>query len=135
MGSWRNTIIYKGRSLGILVLTAAQLFIGIVHIFFGLLFFAFDSSIMQASQAYYVYTFVFGLMVSVFAYFIWQGKRSGWIGAIATSVFVIAADALTLLDLPSIPGIPKLPALTEIAYSILIIVYLSLGHVRRKFFS
>lgn len=90
---------------------------------------------MPTSQAYNVYTFVFGLLVSVFALFIWQGKRAGWTGTVAVSLFVIIADALTLLDLPSIPGIPKLPALAEIAYSILIMVYLSLGYVRRKFFA
>jgi hypothetical protein len=76
---------------------------------------------------------VFGLLVLVFAVFVWQGKKAGWIGTIAVSLFVIAADTLTVLNLPSIPGIPKSAALTEIAYSILVIIYLSAGHVRKKF--
>jgi len=135
MSSRQNTIIYKGRGLGIVILTAAQVFIGVIHVFFGLLLLAFESSIMSTSQAYDVYTFVFGLLVSVFALFIWQGKKAGWVGTVAVSLFVIVADALTLLDLPSIPGIPKLPALAEIAYSILIVVYLSQSHARNRFFA
>ena len=71
------------------------------------------SSFIQATVAYDVYTFVFGLLALVFAVFIWQGKKAGWVGTVAVSLFVIAADSLTLLDLPSIPGIPKFPAITE----------------------
>jgi hypothetical protein len=37
------------------------------------------------------------------------------------------------LNLPSIPGIPKFAAATEIAYSLLLILYLLLPHVRKKF--
>jgi len=82
---------------------------------------------------YDVYTFVFGLLTLVFAVFIWQGKKMGWLGMIAVSLFVIAADSLTVLNLPSIPGIPKFPAYTEIPYSVLVVYYLSLRHVREKF--
>ena len=71
----------------------------------------------------------------VFAVFIWQGKKAGWIGTISVSLFVTAADALTVSNLPSIPGIPKFAAPTEIGYSILVIIYLSLPHVKRKFFA
>jgi hypothetical protein len=127
-------ITYKGRSLGIVVLTAAQLLIGAIHALFGLLLLAGENlSFLPATAAYDVYTFIFGLLTLVFAVFIWQGKKTGWAGMIAVSLFVLAADSLTILNLPSIPGIPKFPAYTEIPYSILVIYYLSLRHVRRKF--
>jgi hypothetical protein len=129
-------ITYKGRNFGIVVLTVAQLFIGVIHAFFGLLLLAFENlSFIQATAAYDVYTFVFGLLALVFALFIWRGKKSGWIGTVAVSLFVILADSLTLLDLPSIPGIPKLPAYTEIGYSVLILVYLGSQSVRKKYLS
>ena len=127
-------ITYKGRSLGIAVLTVAQLIIGAIHVFFGLLLLAFENiSFIQATAAYDVYTFVFGLLALVFVVFIWQGKKAGWVGTVTVSLFVIAADSLTLLDLPSIPGIPKFAGFTEIAYSVLIIVYLSTSQIRKKY--
>ncbi len=135
MTSKREPITYKGRSMGILALTSAQLLIGAIHALLGVLLIAFGSSILRASEAYNVYTLVFGLSVMVFAVFIWQGKKAGWIGTIAVSLFVTATDALTVSNLPSIPGIPKFAAPTEIGYSILVIIYLSLPHVRRKFFA
>ena len=125
---------FKGRSLGIVALTVAQLFIGGIHIFFGLLLSAFENaSFIQTTAAYDIYTFVFGLLTLVFAVYVWQGKTAGWAGTVAVSLFVIAADILTLLDLPSIPGIPKFPALTEILYSVLVVSYLLQSEVRRKF--
>ena len=135
MGKKQTPIItYKGRSLGIVVLTVAQLIIGAIHVFFGLLLLAFEHlSFINATAAYDVYTFVFGLLALVIAVFIWQGKKWGWIGTIAVSLFVIAADSLTVLDLPSIPGIPKFPAVTEIAYSLLVVFYLLQVGVRRKY--
>jgi hypothetical protein len=127
-------ITYKGRSLGITVLVAAQIIIGAIHAFFGLLLLAFENlSFLQATAAYDVYTFFFGLLALIFGVFIWQGRKAGWIGTIAISMFVIAADSLTVLDLPSIPGIPKFPAATEIGYSVLVIGYLLQSGVRRKF--
>ena len=135
MTSKRSPIIYKGRSLGIIVLTVAQLFIGVIHVLIGVLLIAFGASILQATEAYNVYTLVFGLLVMVFAVFIWQGKKAGWIGTISVSLFVTVVDALTVSNLPSIPAIPKFAAPTEIAYSILVVIYLSLPHVKRKFFA
>ena len=135
MSSKRNpvTVTYKGRSIGILVLTVSQLFIGAIHILIGALLLIFGASILQATEAYNVYTLVFGLLVMVFAGFIWQGKKSGWIGTIVVSLFVTAADALTVANLPSIPGIPKFAAPTEIGYSIVVIIYLSVPHAKKKF--
>lgn len=127
--------MYKGRSLGIVALTAAQIFIGSIHVFFGLLLLAFENlNFIQATVAYDVYTIIFGGLTVVFGAFIWHGKKAGWIGTIAVSLFVIVADSLTLLDLPSIPGIPKFAGSTEIAYSVLIIVYLFTLKVRKKIF-
>jgi hypothetical protein len=135
MTSKRDPITYKGRSLGIIVLTAAQLFIGAIHVFFGVLLLAFGASILQAPTTYDVYTLVFGLLVLVFAVFIWQGKKAGWIGTAGVSLFVIVADALTVFGLPSIPGIPKSAAFTEIAYSLLVVLYLLQNDVRKKYLS
>ena len=134
MASKREPITYKGRSMGIIVLTSAQLLIGAIHSLIGVVLIASGTSIMQGTEAYNVYTLVFGLLVMAFAVFIWQGTKAGWIGTTAVSLFVTAVDTLTVANLPSIPGIPKFAAPTEIGYSILILIYLSLPHVRKKFF-
>jgi multidrug transporter EmrE-like cation transporter len=127
-------ILVKGRPLGFFILVSGQLLVGTIHVFFGLLLLTFDaSSYFPSTVAYDIYTFFFGLLGLVFAGYLWQGRRVGWIGTIGLSLFVIAADSLTLLNLPSIPGIPKFPALAEIGYSVLIISYLSLRHVRENF--
>lgn len=126
-------VTYRGRSIGIVALTAAQLLIGAIHVFSGLLLlFSENPSFLQATVAYDVYTLVFGLLALVFAVFIWQGKKAGWVGTVAISLFVIVADS-TLLDLPSIPGIPKFAGFTEIGYSVLIVAYLCSGNVRKKY--
>jgi hypothetical protein len=125
---------YKGRSLGILTLTTAQLLIGAIHIFAGLLVLAFENfPSIQPTIIYDFYTLIFGLSVMVFAYYIWQGKRIGWIGTVAVSLFVIVADSLTLLDLPSIPGIPKFAGFGEITYSVFITIYLCSSKLRKKY--
>ena len=127
-------IMYKGRSLGIVVLVASQIIIGAIHAFFGVLLFTFENiSLLPITAVYDVYTFIFGLSALIFAVFIWRGKKIGWVGTVAISLFVIAADSLTLLDLPSIPGIPKFAGLTEIAYSVLIVAYLCGSQVRKKY--
>ena len=134
MSNRQDPITYRVRSLGIVALTAAQLLIGVIHVFSGLWLLASEVAVSsQVTLAYDIYTLVFGLLVLVFALLIWQGKKAGWIGTVAVSLFVIVADTLTLLDLPSISGIPKFPALTEIAYSVLIVVYLCSSRVRKKY--
>ena len=61
-------ITYKGRSLGIAVLTAAQIFIGGIHVFFGFLLLAFENlNFIQATIAYDVYTVIFGGLTVIFA--------------------------------------------------------------------
>jgi hypothetical protein len=125
---------YKGRNLGIVALTAAQLLIGAIHLFFGLLLLAYENLIFtQGNIVYDFYTIIFSVLTVVFAVYIWQGKKAGWVGTVAVSLFVIAADSLTLLDLPSVPGIPKFAGFGEITYSVLIIIYLCTSQVRRKY--
>ncbi len=135
MAAKREPITYKGRNIGILVLTVAQLFVGAIHVFFGFLLLAFQLSILQATVAYDIYTIVFGLLTLIFSVFIWQGKKLGWIGTIAVSTFVSAADVLAVLNLPSIPGIPRFAAPTEIAYSVIVVVYLLSSNIRKKYLS
>jgi hypothetical protein len=125
--------IFKIKGLGIAILTVAQLFIGTVHLFIGLLLIVTPTPFMASTLVYDVYTVVFGLLVDVFAVLVWQGKKAGWIGTVAVSFFVIVADSLAVLNLPSIPGIPKFAGPTEIAYSIFIVAYLMVPHVRKKF--
>ena len=134
MSAKREPITVYGRSIGIAILTAEQLFIGVIHFFVGLLLLVSNSAIfLPASLAYNVYTTVFGLLVSIFAWFIWQGKKAGWIGTVAVLVFVIVVDTLKVLNLPSIPGIPNFAPPTELTWSILVIIYLSTKNVRKKF--
>jgi hypothetical protein len=133
MSAKREPITYKGRSFGILILTSAQILIGVIHTFFGFLLLASENSFLKATIAYDFYTIAFGLLVLVFAIFIWRGKKIGWSGTIVVSVFVSVADVLTLIGLPSIPGIPKFAAPTEIVYSVFVVFYLLLPHVKKKF--
>ncbi len=128
------TIIYKGRNLGIVILTVAQLIIGVIHVFFGFLLLAFENLLfIQATIIYDFYTITFSVLTIVFAVFIWKGKKLGWVGTVAVSLFVIVADSLTLLNLPSIPGIPKFAGFGEITYSVLVVGYLLQTSVRRKY--
>ena len=133
MGVKRELITYKGRSFGIMILTSAQILIGVIHTIFGFLLLASENSFLKATVAYDFYTIAFGLLVLVFAVFIWRGKKIGWSGTIVVSVFVSVADVLALMGLPSIPGIPKFAAPTEIAYSVFVVFYLFLPHVKKKF--
>jgi len=129
----REPISYKSRSLGIIILTSAQILIGVIHTIFGVLLLASENTLLKATVAYDFYTITFGVLTLIFAVFIWQGKLAGWAGAIAVSVFVSVADALAILKLPSIPGIPVFSAPTEITYSVFVVIYLLLPHVRIKF--
>ncbi len=126
--------MYRGRSFGITVLTGAQLFIGVIHAFFGALLFAYeDFYALPATAVYDIYTLVYGLMICFFAVFFWQGKKAGWLGTFVVSLFVIAADSLTVLNLPSVPGIPKGAAVPETAFSAIVIIYLLQASVRKKY--
>jgi hypothetical protein len=128
---------YKGRTLGIVALVVAQFIIGVMHVFFGLVLlfaeFSLNSVVpSEVPEIYSVYTLVFGLLVLIFTYGIWSSRSWGWSGTVAVSVFVIVADAFTLLNLPSIPSIPKVAAAVEIGYSLVVLLYLSQTRVRAR---
>jgi len=64
MSDKRNPITYKGRSFGIVALTAAQLLIGAIHVFSGLWLLSSEiAANTQVSIPYDIYTLVFGLPV------------------------------------------------------------------------
>jgi hypothetical protein len=138
MSNTRYPITYKGRSLGIVTLTTAQSLIGTIHVFSGLWLLAASLSAEFAISAqppvvYSVYTLIFGLLTLVFAVGIWFERSWGWIGTIAVSMLVVVADGLSLAGLPSIPGIPRSAAVAEIAYSLIVVVYLFQPRVRNKY--
>jgi len=120
--------------LGIVVLAVAQFTIGIIHVFFGFwLLYATSRISAQSPLIYSVYTLAFGVLTLFCAYGIWRGRSWGWHGTVAVSLFVIVANALTLLNLPSILGIPKLAAAAEIVYSLIVLLYLSQKHIRAQY--
>ena len=138
MSNTHSPVTYRGRSFGVVVLTAVQFLIGVIHVFSGLWLLAAGSSAdfvisAQFPEVYSIYTLAFGLLILIFTGGIWLGRSWGWIGTVAVSAFVIVADALTLLNLPSIPGIPRFAAAAEIIYSLMVLLYLSQTHVRIKY--
>jgi hypothetical protein len=127
---------YKGRSLGTLVLVAIQLVVGVIHTLFGLMMVSGNFSATSFSlepTIYSIYTLIYGCLTLIFTYLLWLQKRSGWLGTIAVSLFVIFADTLTVFNLLSVLGIPKTAAIGEIPFSILIIAYLVQENVRIKY--
>ena len=141
MNNAHPPVEYKGRSLGIVFLIAAQVLVGFIHVVFGFWLLTatwtpFATGVFGSSSSpdvYSIYTIVFGFLTLLFAVLLWLRKRVGWVGTLVVLVFVIVVDSLTLLDLPSIPGIPKIAGYGEITYSILVILYLFQAHVRNKY--
>jgi hypothetical protein len=137
LGTARAPITYKGRRLGVLVLVAAQLLVGAIHVAFGFWLLsaqgAATGAALNPGLVYSVYTVLFGLLTLVFAAGIWLRRSWSWWGTAAVAVFVIVADSLTLLDLPSIPGIPKFAGLGEITYSVLVLFYLLEPQTRKEY--
>ncbi len=133
-----NVVIFRGRFLGIAVLVVVQFIVGIIHVVFGFALlsgsFSFSSySILPI--VYTVYTLVYGWLTLFFAYLMWAGKRSGWIGTVAVSLFMILVDTLAVLGLSNVLGIPspKVAAIGEIPFSILVLIYLLQQYVRSKY--
>jgi hypothetical protein len=126
---------FKGRFLGVAVLVAVQLLVGVIHAVFGfaLLLGSFSAFFLLTPLVYGVYTLAYALLTLLFAYLVWVGNRSGWLGTVAVSLFVILADTLTVLGLLSFLGIPKFAAFGEIPFSILVIAYLVQPHVKSKY--
>ena len=127
---------FRGRSLGIVILVAIQLVVGVIHTIFGLMMlsgsFSFSSFSLEPTT-YSIYTLVYGCLTLIFTYLLWLQKRSGWLGTIVVSLFVIFADTLTVFNLLSVFGIPKTAALGEIPFSIIVITYLVQRHVRSTY--
>lgn len=127
---------FRGRSFGIFILVAIQLVVGVIHTIFGLMMlsgsFSFSSLSLEPT-IYSIYTLVYGCLTLIFTYLLWLQKRSGWLGTIVVSLFVIFADTLIVFNLLSILGIPKTAALGEIPFSIIVISYLVQGHVRSEY--
>jgi hypothetical protein len=132
-----ENINVKGRFLGVFILVIVQYLIGFIHIFFGVFLLVGSyfpvASFSAAPLIYNSYTWVYGLLTVFFTYLFWKGKRSGWIGTAAISIFVIAVDILAIFDLFNVLGIPKIAGLGEIPYSLFILFYLSQNHVRLKY--
>ncbi|MFC1486078.1 hypothetical protein ACFLRN_00080 [Thermoproteota archaeon] len=131
-------VTFRERFLGITVLVVVQLIVGIIHVIFGFNLLSGGFSVVSYSMIPMMYTFYtlsYGLLTLFFTYLIWLGKRSGWIGTVAVSLFVIIVDILAVLDLSNVLGIPapKVAAIGEIPFGILILVYLLQYHVRSKY--
>lgn len=132
-----RVIAFRGRFLGIGILTGVQAVNGLIHTFFGLVMVlgsyvpsAFSSN---ALSVFSFYTLVYGVLTLLFTYWLWKGKRLGWIGTVAVSLFVIIADTLTVLDLLTFLGIVKTAVILEIPYSLVTVLYLIQNHVRTKY--
>ena len=138
---------FRGRFLGIAILVGIQVINGLIHTFSGLVL-VLDILIRMASSSnapfiFGVYNLIYGLLTVFFIYLLWKGRRLGWIGTVAVSLFVIIEDTLTVLNLLNFPAILKTAAFGEIPYStcmharalmhLLITIYLLQNHVRSKY--
>ena len=131
-----KVVTFRGRFLGIAVLVGVQFIIGIIHAVFGFAMLSSDFSLAAFSVTplvYSIYTLAYGLLTLLFTYLIWMGKRLGWVGTVAVSLFVIFADVLTVLEVFNVLAIPKIAAIGEIPFSILVLAYLLQYHVRSKY--
>ncbi len=111
---------FKGKYSGVFVLTIVQFLGGLVHAVIGLgLIYAASGELV-----YNVYTLLYGVFSIIFAYGLWAGKKSGWLGTIIVSLFVIVVDVSTVLDIRLIAGVPRSSAFGEIFISLVFLVYL-----------
>ncbi len=127
MTAARGPPTFHGRTIGVVVLVAVQLLVGVGHVVFGVWLFA------ASSDSYSTYTIIYSVLTVVFAVGLWKEKKWGWLGTVAVAAFVIVADVLALLNLPSVPGIPKFAGYGEIPYSAIISAYLLQRHVRARY--
>ena len=126
----------RGRTIGTILLVAAQITIGLTHVFFGvwLVFGELSFTVYGGlTLVYSFYTLAFGMATLICTYGIWLGNRWGWLGTVGVCLFVIVADGFTLLNLPSVPGIPKSAGAAEIVYSLAVLLYLFQKQVRSKY--
>jgi hypothetical protein len=138
---------FRGRYLGIAVLVGIQVINGLIHTFSGLALIL-DSYIPMASSSnapliFGVYNLIYGLLTIFFTFLLWKGRRLGWIGTVAVSLFVIIEDTLTVINLLDVPSILKTVTFGTIPYSacmharsimhLITIIYLLQNHVRSKY--
>ena len=132
-----RAVTYRGRFLGIGILTGIQVINGLIHTFFGLVLVLGTYISMavssNATSVFSFYTLIYGILTLFFTYLLWNGKRLGWIGTIVVALFVIIADSLTVIDLLTFLGIIKTAAIVEIPYSLVSVLYLIQNHVRTKY--
>jgi hypothetical protein len=131
-----NAVTFRGRFLGLAFLVVVQFFVGIVHVVLGFTMFVSGFSLAAFSVTpliYSVYTLAYGCLTLLFAYLLWMGKPLGWLGTVGVSLFVIAADVLTVLDVLHFLGIPRLAAIGEVPFSLVVLAYLLQVHVRSKY--
>ena len=120
LSEFRYPDSFKGRYPGVFVLDVLQFLNGAIHTVIGLaLVFAASGELV-----YSVYTLLYGVFNLVFAYGLWAGKTSGWLGTIIVSLFVIVVDVCAVLEIALIAGVPKTAALGEIVYSLVLMAYL-----------
>jgi hypothetical protein len=120
---------FKGKYPGVFVLTIVQFLGGAIHAIIGLgLIYA-----ASGEPVYNVYTLLYGVFSIIFANGLWAGKKSGWLGTIIVSLFVIVIDVSTVLDIRLIAGVPRTAAFGEIFISIIFIACLLLPKIVRVF--
>jgi hypothetical protein len=111
---------FKTRCAGVFVLTVLQFLNGVIHTIFGLvLVFA-----VSVEFSYSIYTLLYGVFTMLFAYGLWAGRKSGRLGTIVVSLFVIVVDVCAVFSIPLIVGVPTSAALGEIIYSLAVALYL-----------
>ncbi len=121
-------VTYRGRIFSVFILVVLQVFIGLIHGFFGIFLLTTGFSLV-----YSVYTLFYGVLTMFFAYGLWMARRWGWIGTVAVSGFVIIMDSATLLNAPIISEIPSFAAATEIIYSLAVTLYLIPTKIQHAF--
>ena len=129
LSNFNPPISFKAKYVGILVLTILQLLNGAIHAIIGGAFLVLNIGVME----YNVYTLFYGALNLIFLYGLWTGKKSGWIGTILVSIFVIVVDVCATLDIQIMPGVPKTAALGEIVISLTILVFLLQPKIRQQF--
>jgi hypothetical protein len=111
---------FKGRYLGVMFLVMVQILSGAGHVAIGLgLIFS-----VSGIFAYNVYTFLTGTFTLLFAYGLWIGSKSGWLGTILVSLFVVVVDVAAVQNVNLMPGVQTIAALGEIFYSVVVLLYL-----------
>ena len=129
---------YQGRMLGIVILVAIQAVVGIAHAFLGAFLVLAGPSSMplfstDPSGIYGIYTFIYGLLIAIFAYEFWMGNRWGLIGTVVVSADATAVYILSLLNLPLIGGASTFGAVGGTIYSLVILLYILQPNARHAF--